>query len=297
MTAGMMNIQTKSMFGAQPHSGRASAPAYGFGSSTRNRQAKVYAGSEFAKKTVVSITPGPCYENIDAVGMQADSGKQSSPQWQFGTADRFASGPRAKAPGPGAYDNVGSFGKQGLSSRSSFPLYGFGTSNRQNVAKVFISTAHEKSKHGQGSPGPAALYQRKSGLEGSEYGFGTDERYTRRDRNLSDSSELPGPGSYAHDTTFNVQHSSSRRTDASYGFGSSNRDIQAKTFLSEFHATASPGAYPASPGPAVYNAAPSIGVQASTRGKSSSAWGFGKATRFPAGAYATGSPGPGAYAT
>lgn len=289
-------MRSKSTFGPQPVAGRRSAPAYGFGSGTRNQQSKVFAGSQFAKTNNVSITPGPCYENINSVGLQADSGKNSYPQWQFGTAQRFGSGPRQKIPGPGTYNNAGSFGMQGLSHRNSFPLYGFGTSDRQNVTKVFISSLHEKSKHGVESPGPAAMYSRGSGLDGSEYGFGTDERYMRRDRMLNDQGELPGPGSYDHDSTFNQQHSSSRRTDSRYSFGSSDRAMQAKTFVSEFHAKASPGAHPTSPGPAVYNAAPSIGVQATTRGKSASAWGFSKATRFPTGAYANDSPGPGAYA-
>jgi hypothetical protein len=284
------------MFGQQTLSGRHSAPAYGFGSGTRTHAAKIFAGSEFAKTSAISITPGPCYENISSVGAQANSGKNSDPQWQFGTAERFAAGPRKRTPGPGAYDNVGAFGKQAYSSRTTTPLYGFGTSNRENVTKVFLSTAHEKSKHGLASPGPAANYHRKPALGGAKFGFGTDDRWQRLDRSLNDSSELPGPGSYTHDTTFNTQYSSARRTDSSYGFGSGTREHQAKTFVSEFHAKSSAGAHPTSPGPAVYNSAPSMGVQATTRGKSAASWGFGKATRFPAGAYATGSPGPGAYA-
>lgn len=127
-----------------------------------------------------------------------------------------------------AYENVGAFGKQGLSDRNSFPLFGFGTSNRENVSKVFLSSAHEKSKHGLGSPGPAALYERKGALAGHEYGFGSDDRFQRLGRHLADASELPGPGSYDHDSTFNTQHSSSRRTDSSYGFGTSNRAIQVR---------------------------------------------------------------------
>lgn len=288
-------ISGKSMFGVQAPSKRHSAPSYGFGSGTRNHRSKLFVGSEHAKTSSISITPGPCYENIDSVGTQADSGKSSYPQWAFGTQDRFSGTTRKRTPGPGSYENETAFGKQGLSSRTDAALWGFGTSNRHNTAKVFISQAHEKSKHGLASPGPAALYQHRGALEGPEYGFGTDDRFQRLGRQLADSSELPGPGSYAHDSTFNTQHSSSRRTDSRYGFGSSNREHQAKTFLSEFHAKSSPGAHPTSPGPAVYNSAPSIGVQATTRGKSASSWGFGTDTRFKAGAYANGSPGPGSY--
>ena len=305
-------IQGKSMFGPQPTSSRASSPAYGFGSSTRNHRAKVFAGADFVKAAPISITHmGANYETIGAVGTQADSGKPTLPQWQFGTADRFAITARKRAPGPGAYESDSAFMSQTLSGRNSDPFYGFGSSDRDNVKKVFISTAHEKAKHGIQSPGPAALYHRKGafGRHGRElgsfepspeFGFGTDDRWQRLSRNLSDSAELPGPGSYHHDSTFNTQHSSKRRTDSSYGFGTSNRDMQSKVFLSEFHAKSSGGpGQVLSPGPASgvgSTSAPAIGKQNTTRGRSASAWAFGKMDRFPKGAYATISPGPGAYA-
>ena len=99
--SGMATIQGKSMLGAQPVSGRSSAPAYGFGSGTRQHQSKLYIGPEAAKTASVSISPGACYESPDAVGKQADGGKNSQPEWRFGTQERFAGRVRSKTPGPG----------------------------------------------------------------------------------------------------------------------------------------------------------------------------------------------------
>lgn len=98
---GMATIQGKSMFGVQPVSQRHSAPGYGFGSGTRNHAAKIYMGPEHAKTSSISVTPGPCYEVPDAVGPQADGGKNSQPEWRFGTQERFSRGTRDRKPGPG----------------------------------------------------------------------------------------------------------------------------------------------------------------------------------------------------
>ena len=151
-------MKGKSMFGSQELSNRRTAPAHGFGSSTRNHASKVFMGPEHAKTSSASCTPGPRYEVNGACGNQHDSGKVSPPQWCFGTSERFAGSPRKRSPGPGAYENAGAFGKQGLSNRSTFPLYGFGTVDRSMASKVFISSAHAASSYGQASPGPAAMY-------------------------------------------------------------------------------------------------------------------------------------------
>ena len=124
------------VFGAQAISNRRTAPAHGFGSSTRNHANKIFMGAEHAKTSSASCTPGPCYEVAGACGNQQDSGKLSPPQWCFGTAERFGGSPRKRTPGPGAYENAGAFGQQSLSNRSSFPLYGFGTVDRSMASKV-----------------------------------------------------------------------------------------------------------------------------------------------------------------
>ena len=168
-------------------------------------------GQEHAKTyNFGTFTPGPTYQSMSGVGTQQDSGKVSPPQWCFGTAERFGSrSPRgAMSPGPGAYDNASSIGKQDLSNRSTFPLYGFGTVDRDMAAKVFISSAHANASYGNASPGPAATYQKRGGLAGSKYSFGTNERFQREMRHLGDAAELPGPGSYSADSTLGSQRSS-----------------------------------------------------------------------------------------
>ena len=290
----------KSMFGSQELSNRRSAPAHGFGSSTRNHASKVFMGPEHAKTSVISCTPGPCYEVNGACGNQHDSGKNSPPQWCFGTAGRFAGATRTATPGPGAYENMCSFGKQGLSNHSTFPLYGFGTVDRTMASKVFISPAHAASSFGLSSPGPAAAYTKAGGLSGPKYGFGTDDRFQRLGRRLSDSAELPGPGSYSSsttDSTLGSQHSSRLTTQPAFGFGTSNRDHSARIFVSDMHSKSVAGPYAASPGPAVYSLNSSIGTQTTSRGRSAPSWGFGKAARLDSRAYMTDTPGPGSYAT
>ena len=138
MPGATATLTGKSMFGAQELSSRRTAPSHGFGSSTRNHASKVFMGPEHAKTSSLSCTPGPCYETAVACGSQADSGKLSSAQWCFGTAERFAASPRKRTPGPGAYENAGAFNKQALSNRSTFPLYGFGTVDRAMASKVRI---------------------------------------------------------------------------------------------------------------------------------------------------------------
>jgi len=298
MPGATATLTGKSMFGTQELSSRRTAPSHGFGSSTRNHASKVFMGPEHAKTSSLSCTPGPCYETAVACGSQADSGKLSSAQWCFGTAERFAASPRKRTPGPGAYENAGAFGKQGLSNRSTFPLYGFGTVDRAMASKVFISPGHAASAYGQSSPGPAALYHKAGGLAGPKYGFGTDDRFQRLGRQLSDASELPGPGSYSSDSTLGSQRSSRLTTQPAFGFGSSNREHTAKIFLSDLHAkSGGASAYVTSPGPGVYSAASSVGRQATSRGRSAPTWGFGKATRFNDRTYVTDTPGPGSYST
>jgi len=292
-------MKGKSMFGAQELSNRKTAPAHGFGSSTRLHATKVFMGPEHAKTyNFGANTPGPRYQSADAVGPQQDSGKVSPPQWNFGTADRFRDVSRfgAMSPGPGSYDNASSIGKQDLSHRSSFPHYGFGTVDREMAGKVFISSQHADASYGQTSPGPAAMYSNKTQLGGPRYGFGTDGRFNRLARHLNDSSELPGPGSYSADSTLGSQLSSRLTTQPAFGFGSSEREHTARIFVSDLHSKSSGGAFGSSPGPGVYSQPSSIGTQATSRGRSAPSWGFGKANRFKANFADNGTPGPGAYA-
>jgi len=135
-------------------------------------------------------------------------------------------------------------------------------------------------------------------MSGSKYGFGTEERFGRAAKSLGDSAEAPGPGSYDDKGILGEQASSKLRTESAFGFGSSNREHISKVFVSDMHAraagTSNNGNF--SPSPNAYTLTNGIGVQPTSRGRSAPSWGFGKQSRFAAGAYETGSPGPGAYA-
>ena len=102
-------MKGKSMFGVQELSNRHTAPSHGFGSSTRSHAQKVFMGAEHAKTYNFGAgTPGPRYQSINAVGPQQDSGKADAPQWNFGTAERFATTSRRNGPGtPGLWAGCG----------------------------------------------------------------------------------------------------------------------------------------------------------------------------------------------
>ena len=240
MSFGQASMNTKSMFGAQAPSHRRSAPAHGFGGSTRNHAAKLFMGSQLSSN--ISCTPGPCYEIDGACGNQADSGKTSPPQWQFGTESRMRSRQAARSPGPGAYDGDSAFGKQGNSSRTTFPIYGFGSVDRGMAQKVFISPQHSASKYGQQSPGPAAMYSKPGGMAGPKFGFGTDDRFNRLARQLGDAAEQPGPGAYEGGSVFGANMSSRLESTSRYGFGTSNREHMAKVFVSDMASKSSSNA-------------------------------------------------------
>ena len=98
----MAAMSTRSMFGDQVYSKRRSAPAFGFGSSTRAQAGKVFMSQEHAKLATPGFSPGPSAYTLRAsVGAQVDGSKRSSPMWIFGTAERFSVAKRADA-NPGA---------------------------------------------------------------------------------------------------------------------------------------------------------------------------------------------------
>lgn len=285
------------MFGQQPISQRRSSPSYGFGTGTRGHAAKVFMGPEHAKtyNYGISTRHGVPYNAIDAVGPQQDSGKNSPPVWNFGTAERFRNTGRQSAllPGPGTYENDSSIGRQTLSNRSSGQRFGFGTVDRDMASRVFVSPTFAKNYHGLNSPGPAAMYAMHSQMTGPHYGFGTEQRGDHRHEKAK--AGLPGPGAYDMDSTLGSQSSSAIPTAACFGFGSSNREQSARLFISQLHSSTNGGAHSASPGPSMYTLNPSIGKQMTSRGKTASSWGFGKANRFK-NVGESGTPGPGAYA-
>ena len=168
----MKSMRTKSMFGAQALSTRPSAANFGFGTSTRAQQARVFAGGLAAAKSVDPSIPGPRYNLPNPVGTQYTFGTQA----RFGVPGR-RSAAAAHSPGPGAYDNTSSVGRQIYSTNTSFPRYGFGTADRAIASRVFISPQHaECGSFGRSSPGPASINNCYGGMGSAshKFGFGTD---------------------------------------------------------------------------------------------------------------------------
>jgi len=295
---------TRSMFGDQVNSKKASSPSYGFGSATRDHAARVFASKELAKATPVSITPGPAgYTLHGSVGKQESSVRPSSAQWQFGTASRFSSAGRPvvdqKNPGPGAYGALGSVGMQTSSKKRSMPIYGFGTSTRDNRRKVFVSQGHNKELFGVQSPGPSAYVLRAAvGKQVSSkreshpaWVFGSANRFNYED--VKRAAATPGPGAYSHRNAVSTQVSSVKPSAPNFGFGTSDRVQQAKVYMGKYHEK---GGGKTTPGPGAYSLASAVGRQPLSKMMSSCAWGFGTQERSPrVSPIAFSTPGPGSY--
>lgn len=263
----MANMSTRSMFGEQALSKRQSAPQYGFGSSTRENQAKVFTSPEHAKLSAPRVSPGPAvYSLRNSVGAQIDGRKNSAPQWAFGTAERFAGEKRSSSnPGPGTYEAKSGIGPQTASQCSSPPIFGFGSSTRDSVAKVFLSEGHNKDKYGLCSPGPA-VYQLTGAIgkqqlskqkDQPSWVFGSSQRFQYD--HVKRAAGSPGPGAYSLKESVGPQVASTKTSSPMPGFGTSNRAHQAKVYLSPEHEKSYIGQ--ASPGPCTYTLNPSTGKQ------------------------------------
>jgi len=276
-----------SVFGQQTLSTRRTSPDYGFGSGTREDRAKLFAGA--LTESGGQLSPGPCYDPPINGNRSFNAGANLSKDKRFGKVGVTLS------PGPAKYNQApSSVGHQVISDRQSFPKYGFGTCDRDRAAKASISPLMAKGWHGVGSPGPANLNNAFPSMsEGKKWGFATDGRWTRRELELSNIGELPGPASF---NTRGAAHISSKdERQPRYGFGSGSREQSSKLFAGHQFAKSAPHlTYSPGPGTATHAIASSLGKQASSRGRTGSAWGFGSAQRFPK-PKDDGTPGPGAY--
>jgi len=304
--ANMASMGTRSMFGDQSLSKRSSAPQYGFGSSTREHQSRVFVSPEHAKLAVGgNRSPGPAvYQLRNSVGAQIDGRKNSAPQWAFGTAERFnVTNRHINNPGPGTYDSKSALGTQATSQRTSQPIFGFGSSTRENVSKVFVSEGHNKDKYGVASPGPAVYNQNASiGKQESSrranqpaWVFGSTQRFQYD--HVKRAAGSPGPGAYSAHASVGPQIASTKASSPMPGFGSSTRAHQDKVYLSPDHEKSYVGL--ASPGPATYTLTPSTGKQYLSQIHTSASWGFGTAARWKSEGKQSpnklNTPGPGAY--
>ena len=96
---------TRSTMGTQAYSNRKSSPSFGFGSSNREQNSKVYISPEHATKANVPKTPGPgSYAHSVSTGRQPNSTRESKPAYGFGSQERFGSKRfNNGTPGPGSY--------------------------------------------------------------------------------------------------------------------------------------------------------------------------------------------------
>ena len=108
----------RSGFGDQPLSHRASAPAAGFGSSSRDAYSKQYASAEANRAAVrsrgnIDNPLGACYAVPDTLAKQVLSTLPSPPRVRFGTGKRPGMAEKTDAPGPGAYKLKPAMGADG----------------------------------------------------------------------------------------------------------------------------------------------------------------------------------------
>jgi len=94
---------TRSMFGPQPLSPRKSAPAFGFGTSSRESFRRQFvSAAQAAKAPGVGRSPGAVYEVRGAIGRQVNSRRRNAPSYGFGSSSRLG-GLLVQSPGPGSY--------------------------------------------------------------------------------------------------------------------------------------------------------------------------------------------------
>ena len=87
-----MNMMKSSTFGNQGSSSRRTAPAYGFGASTREVANKLFISQEHtALATAGMHSPGPAIIKLPPSigGKQPDGRRKDPPSYSFGTGERF----------------------------------------------------------------------------------------------------------------------------------------------------------------------------------------------------------------
>ncbi|GBF88746.1 hypothetical protein Rsub_01647 [Raphidocelis subcapitata] len=258
----------RSSFGSQVASRHSSAPAAGFGTSTRESALRIYASREQAKKLPGNNSQGPVYRVYSSIGRQPESARANAGAAPFGTAQRLPRHGGRGAPGPGHYRSPGGLGAQAESARPTSPRAVFGTCTREGLAKVYLDAALMRAYYGKESPPPGAY-----NLRGSVGPQVVSNKETAPSARI-------GTGLRALDCQV-----------ARFGRGSRDT-ITKKTFISKAHEKSGFGLH--TPGPCT--ASPYVGTGTaqllSTRLNSPSiAFGTGKRMRD----YCSDAPGPGSY--
>lgn len=206
--------QAANSVGSQSDSQKHSYSSWGFGTSTRADQAKVFVSPAHAKTVSAFIdSPGPsAYQVNGSFGSQTDSRRKSNESYGMGTNERFfhdkkgrQAEARAANPGPGTYTVSPAHGKQPSSMKPSYPINSFTKADRdRTAASVYLGPKQQLSFWGRNSPGPAlynlptAVGTQPSSMRRSapRAGFGTADRFAYMDNALK-ACATPGPGSYS----------------------------------------------------------------------------------------------------
>ena len=293
---------------AQLISTKKAAPAYGFGSASRDQVNKLFVSQEHTLiATGGKDSPGPAKYLLPASvgGKQPDGRKPDPPTWTFSGANRFlyGYGKPDKKPGPDEYNMPPSVGgTQPDGARANAPSWGFGSATRDGVKKVFVSQKHTLTVlHGSHSPGPAK-YLLPPSVGGKQpdgrkpdppsYGFSSAARTPVEPGN-------DGPGFvYKITPAVGPQPDSQIKNMPLYSFGASTREVRERVFISQEHNEGMPPSCP-TPGPAnSYQLDSALGKQNSARKKTSPRVSFSQASRWAAHERELARntvPGPGAY--
>eukprot|EP00966_Prymnesium_polylepis_P082442 1908843-Prymnesium_polylepis.1 len=190
---------------------RKSSAAFGFGSASRHltpSEVKAYISEDHARQGGGAHTPAPgAYNAASTLGPQ-QSARPSSASYAFGKAARTPCETKlylseelaaqtargAHTPGAGQYEAATTLGPN-LCTRHSFASYGFGTRPRSAGLREWLSGP---------SPGPGDYFladatgRQPSSMHRSPpaFGFGTDERSIRAQREDERNAASPGPGAY-----------------------------------------------------------------------------------------------------
>ena len=301
----------RSTFGQQASSQRRSAPAFGFGVSTRLVASKVFVSQEHTALATDAIerSPGPAKYSLppSVGGKQPDGRKRDVPVWRFGTsaARLQASHETRHHPSPATYRLQPALGsKQALSRMRSEPTFAFGSAERQHVRKVFISQAHQKTElYGTSSPGPQAAYKMSATVGGAQplSRHASQPRFSlaskaRPPDNAGPSSPGPHAVGQLPAAVGQWQPDSTRERAPTPSFGASTREQRSKLFVSQEHTllacfgSQSPSKW--------YEAAPAMGKQVSSKRPSRPSSAFARAPRwaeYEREMRRNSTPGPGSY--
>jgi len=293
----------RSTFGKQPNSRRLTAPAYGFGASTREVSNKVFVSQEhtaLAMAGTTSLGPATYTLHPSIGGKQPDGRKRDPPTWKFGTGPARMVGSRDIDLRP-EYMFQPSIGPhQRLSRVKSEPVFGFGTGTRDGARKIFLSQQHQKlDMYGMASPGPAA-YDHQA-LVGGKQPIGRFDNQpvyslASRARPPDKVDDGPGPAEYRQVASVGQSQPNSKiERAATPKFGTSTREQRAKLHITSEHEKGLHGTQSAA---RWYDLHGSLGRQVSSKSDTRPRTAFARASRFAshdAELKRNSVPGPGAY--